>query len=233
MGPRDQIYPGRIPRIECSESTISFTSPGAKRPSELIARPAQVPVGGTVSILGSNLSGDRVELELTGPGWHAPELLPIVSWSQDSVTEKLQAVIDSRVGGREIVPGMYMVAAVVTSNLIMPGGSTHEVHHRSNTTPFSVTPTVSVRDDGAGFYTVAGGLFKHPTDINPHQILVLAESEELSMVTGEPAEGEFQIIDPHKILLKLSSGHFSGSYVALHIQVNGVGSTPTWIKVSP
>jgi hypothetical protein len=65
-----QIFAGTAPRLDGAQNTLDVQVPGLP-PQALVARPAEVPVGGQLVFTGYNLAGDATCLVLQHFQWTA------------------------------------------------------------------------------------------------------------------------------------------------------------------
>lgn len=217
----------RGPRLDSSQSTVSFQPPGQPTPLEVAVRPAQATVGELATFIGTNLRGDTVELRIRGSTWD--EALPTsgFSWSVTGEGEKLVATIPSMVEGRQVTPGMYSAHVVVTEERTMPDGTVRSFAMKSNRIPFVVAPSVDsiTGPGGGGEFHVTGGLFEH-ADIESVELYLGPHELEPN---ASPGPGEFEVTGPGELELVPPAGLTSGEELSLRIFVNGAESPPRWM----
>lgn len=218
------------PRLTGSRSQLTFTVPGESEPTTVEVTPAQVPVGGQVTFLGSDLSGDRVALRLQSTLWDEPVEVDS-TWGVSGTGDRLLATVQTTAEGRDVLPGTYSAAAKITS-LRPSGGTVRSFSHLSNVTPFTITPRIASITGPAGnnLFTVTGYIFDH-ADLPQEAVQVYLGADRLTRKnTPLPAAGEFVTTAPETIKLRLPAGTPPG-VLPVRVLVAGAESPPNWIEV--
>jgi hypothetical protein len=179
--------------------------------------------------------GDDTALSLIGAQW--PDAVttgwPVFA-TDDEAQVTLQETIAGLSGPLNVLPGVYSARVVVRRRRQMPDGSTRVFPQMSNATPFLISPRVDSITSAAGVFTVAGGLFDEP-DIKAQPLIPDARevhlgNQQLKEVSAAPGAGQFQVVDPNKIVLQLPTGLPSGP-TPFKVIVRGAESPPRWIDV--
>lgn len=207
------------PRLDASTNTIKFTPPGGIE-RKLDLRPAEVPVGGSVDILGSGLGGNGTSLQISSGNWDAP--VDVGGWITAGTSDRITVTIGTTAGAapniHNIVPGFYTAAARI------PKGGVWQI---SNEVPFAIAPAVTIFN--AGLVTpftliLRGGVFSDPNLLPEHVRVILGSRQltpDLYLITG-----------PNEIHIQFPiAGVAPNPTVPLRIIVNGAESAPLWITV--
>jgi Pvc16 N-terminal domain len=224
-------FPAESPRLVGSRSTIVFSAPGEADPRELEARPAQVPVGGTLVLEGSALAGDRVELVLRSARWDDP-VVPdpeAAGWNLVATPTRMTASVQATAGPEDVLPGVYGASLRVVRRREVPDGGSREFEHRSNEMPFVVVPAIDSVAVAAGVATVTGGPFEH-ADIPVENVEIsVGEARLTRSAAAAPAAGEFVVDDAATMRIGLPAGLVPGSAHPLRVIVNRAESEPRWV----
>jgi hypothetical protein len=224
-----QVFTGGGPRIDATQSRVSFTAPGETTPRSVTAQPAQVPVGGELDLIGSGISGATATLSVRGPGW--PSAVPVdATWGFVAASTGPFATVAPSAGGQAILPGIYSATVQTTRTLSLPDGSSRDVVETSNAAPFVVVPGVSPPPvpDSTGTLLVTGSGFA-PADA----VDVFVGAAKLAPAANPPtlAPGEFIVASSTQLQVRLPSGLASASTPPLRVIVSGAESTPQWVTV--
>ncbi|HVR47487.1 MAG TPA: DUF4255 domain-containing protein [Candidatus Binatia bacterium] len=224
------------PRLEASTNTVSFISPDDGAIHSIQAQPAEVPIGSSVSFIGSGLTGDATTLTVNYPSWGAPiqaDAAWAVAVSDDQITATVQATIGAP--PQTMVPGIYSAHATVAVTRRLPDSTYKQFLNVSNDTPFSIAPKVtnSPVPDGTGTATITGSTFADPSLINPDNVVIVFGMDRFARAATLAAleRSEFFIQDAATIIFKIPVGLNSGTFVPLRVIVNGVESWPQWVKI--
>lgn len=232
-----EAFVGFGPRLHGSESRLRFQVPTEPGPREVRVAPAQTPIGGVATFLGVGLSGDRVELRISRPGWDEPRSLHTTSWSRSDAGERLDVVIEPVAEGRTVVPGTYSAQVVVTETRTQPDGDQRQFSHASNRLPFVVSPSVDhVQPPPLGSppgtpWVVTGLRYQHADDI-PAEAVQLVLGEDLLQATTTPpvAPGSYRVVDEARIEL-VPPASLTAGFHPLRLVINGAESPPRWIGI--
>ncbi len=218
------------PRLDASTNTIKFKQPdGIERKLDL--RPAEVPVGGSVDILGSGLGGNGTSLQISSGNWDAP--VDVGGWITAGTSDRITVTIGTTAGAtpniHNIVPGLYTAAARI------PKGSAWQI---SNEVPFAVAPNVGpvvVDSTNPSILSVPGGVFQDANVSREHvQVLVGGQPVPIVATGVTPlSSGFFEITGPNEIRIQFPITGVAPSppNVPLRIIVNDAESAPLWITV--
>lgn len=222
------VFTDGTPYLDSSLAKISFTPPDL--PLQTVeTKPAQVPIGGELELLGSGLVGDRVELAIQRGDW--PEFVKVgPSWGVVATDDKLFARADDVAGTSPITPGIYAAVVIVTRTFTLPDGSTRDYAKRSNATPFTITPNVTsiVPALPAATFTVNGRGFTPAAGVE-----VYLGATALVANPGAPGPGEFQRVDDHTLVVSWPTGTPPGTTALLRICVAATESPPRWVVAPP
>ena len=229
-----QTFVEAMPRLEGSVSTLTFKPPGTTQPRELELRPAQAPVGGQVTFLGSGLVGTSTELLLGSPRFADPVES---GWTLVVRDEAITATIAPTTSGPDVLPGVYSASARVTRRLDTPSG-TRDFEQVSNVTPFVVSPTVGALPvPVGGALTVTGGVFQHP-ELDQRDVEVYVGASRLinkpPPATGPVpplVAGQFRATAASTLDVRLPAGLTSGQVLPFRVLVNGAESEPRWLTI--
>jgi hypothetical protein len=239
------------PRLATSKSTLSVTIPDTGETQEIELRPAQVPIGSRIELLGVNLSGDDTELILNNSRWSEPVKADF-SWGVTATDDRVIATVQDQIDGINLLPDTYTAKALVSQYRTKPDGSTHTFTKTSNETPFSITPridSISIPDasgnvtvtitpridtisasDASGNVRVIGYGFQD-ADIAAEDLQVFLGIDLLARGMEDTLDrGEFAITDPGILTLRLPNGTSPG-HAPFRLLINGAESPPAWIEV--
>jgi hypothetical protein len=220
------------PHIDTSQSAVQFHVPGEPSPRTILVHPAEAPVGGSISFLGTELSADSTTLLLNSRSFPQPVEVGL-DWGVLATATQVTASIQPNAQVFAVVPGIYSARARVTETRVMPDGSTRAFAKLSNESPFLVTPQIAaISPPAGGTITVTGGVFKNAA-IAADAIQVLVGSSVLQPKGALPlAAGEFEVTGATTLDFKFpATGFVSGANAMLRIIVNGAESAPAWVKV--
>lgn len=225
------VLPSDSPRIDATENVITFTLPTETEPRSLALRPAQVTYNQPVTVIGSAFTGDRIALLLRRADWESAVAVD-AAWDVSYTASRINATIRDVADGVDIVPGIYAASVRVERWRTTPTG-TKILDSTSNESPFAIAPLISTVSvpDGAGRFTVTGGIFAHP-DILAGMVQVYVGAAKLT--AGDFTnlqEAEFGVENANTLHARLPSGFVSGDRLSLRIIVNGAETAPRWVTV--
>jgi hypothetical protein len=220
------------PHLDASQSAVEFQVPGETVPRTIRVQPGEAPVGGQLTFIGTELSGDTTTLLLNHRSFPAPiEVGP--DWGVLATSSQITATIQPNAQLSTIVPGVYSARARVSANRVMRDGSTRTFSNVSNEVPFLVTPAISAVSAPApdGTITVTGGVFQNAA-IPSDAVQVLTGGTMLTLKGAGPlSAGQFEVADPATIRFQFpATGFVSGASVPLRIIVNGAENAPAWVQ---
>jgi hypothetical protein len=221
------------PRLDTSQNLVSFTVPGETTPRTVTVQPAEVAVGGTVTFLGSGLSGDHTTLLLNNRLFPQPIQVSL-DWGVSATDSQITAVIQSKAQLRTILPGVYSARASVSTQKRISDGSLRTFVNSSNEIPFVIVPTILGFSVPAldGTITVTGGVFQD-AGIPADAVQVFLGS---TLVTPKAAAllnpGEFEVFSPSTLNFRFpASGFVSGAFTPFRLIISGAENSPVWVKV--
>ena len=218
------------PRLDGSRNTIQFTVPGEAAPRELTPQPAEVTYGGQVTFVGTDLLGDRTTLILHHRNFAAPVEVDPVVWSVVATNDTVTATVQQTAGAETVLPGIYAASLRVTTSRRMADGTTRQFEWRSNQTPFAVTPQITTITPAA-VWVVAGARFD-PAVLTGDAIQLFLGTDRLTRVTaGNPAAGEFRVINDTTLRFRPPAALTSGAVVPFRLLIEGAESAPRWITI--
>jgi hypothetical protein len=219
-----QIFVSGAPHLDSSRSTVAFTPPSGT-PTSLTAQPAQVPVDGDLTLVGTGLTAGTPALLVRAASWDAPIEVD-AAWGVSAGVDAIYARVRATASSTPVLPGMYSAQVKITADLVLPDGSHRAVAQLSNQTPFLVCPGVSKTTFAAGVLTVDGTGFAPASATD-----VLIADVKLARVAASPSAGEFAVVSASQISLRLPASLPNGGFVPLRIIVNGAESAPEWVQV--
>ena len=250
------------PQLINSQNVLTYTIPGDSHPRQIKIQPAQAPPNDLpnsgITIWGSGLRGDRVELLLLGrwDSWNNRPAITDASWNVESRDHLLTAEVQETAllmppdpdippsTAVQILPGIYGMQVRVTRTRLMPDGQSRNFVHESNQLPITISPRIDsiAPPNGVNYFTVIGYRWQHP-DLDPELIQVYVGAIRFIQPAGnvftereEPEEelpAEFIIINSTELRIRLPdpSDFNGGDQLPLRIIVNGAESPPRWIQI--
>jgi hypothetical protein len=223
------------PRLDAARNSVTFTIPGDPTPRVVPVQPAEVPVGGDVTFLGTDLSGDETELHIQRTDWTNPIRIDPIQWGVTAIGDRIAASVQERADALEVLPGLYSAFAVVIDRRKMPDGSMRSFRRLSNQTPFAVAPRIDGIAFGAGVnarLATVSGLNFDPVKLPDDAIQAYLGSDRLTRVpAAAPAAGEFNVANRTTLRFRLPAALATGQIVPVRILAGGAESAPRWIVV--
>lgn len=215
-----EVFPAVAAQLDHSETTVAYTdSDGVS--AELLVRPAHVPAGHPVRLVGGPFIGDEVYVELERDG------LTLTSddrWGVIASASDLSFVIPASVDGETPKPGIWTCSVrLVTQGTYGPRTQ------RTGGVPVAIVPTVEVSGPVGDLWTVTGGPFQGGA-IDEGTVLVYVGADQLTATDATYDPGEYEIVDDSTLTFKVPTSTPSGS-VRLRILVEGAEAWPVWIDV--
>jgi hypothetical protein len=232
-----QIFVHGAPRLDASQSTVTFRLPNDTADRTVELQPGEAAVGEKISFHGEDLNGDATTLLIKRIGWPEPADAG-GQWGIVSGPNAIFAQVSAQVAGHDIVPGVYSAMARVTRNRLMPDGSNRAFPQTSNEVPFTVAPAITnpaynaVATAVGNIVTIDGGIFSH-ADVPPENVQVIAGPASVPRQTVGPlTAGHFAIISATQIQFRFPvAGLNSGQVLPLRVIVNGAENAPRWVRV--
>lgn len=229
-----QTFVGGAPRLDGSQNTFDVQVPGLP-PQSLVARPAEVPVGGQVIFTGYNLSGDSTRLLLQHFRWR-DRAFADATWGVVASDDRVYATVQAQADGRDIVPGLYSARMKVVRRRVMPDGTTHDFGVMSNDTPFAISARIDSLSFLADVGTITGHVFAEPDPAEPafppDGVQLCVGDTVLTEVPATPppvlAPGQLVVENPSTLRFRLPAGTVAGKPLSLRLFVLGAESPPRW-----
>ena len=222
------------PQITATKNQITFTIPGETEPRALDFSPAEVAIGDTLEVIGSDLKGDsNTSLLLNHRDFVAP--VPVdAAWALDSNGSRLSVTVQANAGAQSILPGIYGALVQTTDRRQLPDGSHRDFDRLSNERVFAVSPRILAVTLLVPEFEIQVQGFQ-PHLLGNEEVLLFVGSDRLQrVIAGPPPQGEFftpaaPLADTDKIIFRLPAGITAGTDLSLRMVVNGVESAPQWI----
>jgi len=229
-----QTFVGGAPRLDGSQNTFDVHVPGLP-PQSLVARPAEVPVGGQVIFTGYNLSGDSTRLLLQHFRWR-DRAEADATWGVVASDDRVYATVQAQADGRDIIPGLYSARMKVVRRRVMPDGSTRDFGVMSNDTPFAISARIDSLSFLADVGTITGHVFAEPDPaapaFPPDAVQLCVGDTVLTEVPATPppvlAPGQLVVDSPSTLRFRLPAGTVAGKALSLRLFVLGAESPPRW-----
>ena len=232
-----QIFVNGAPRLDTSESSVTFRLPGEATDRTAEVQPAEAASGENLSFEGTDLTGDSTTLLIRKAGWDEAQEVG-TDWGVVAGPVSILAQVQDAAGSRDVVPGVYSASARVTRFRTMPDGSTRAFAQESNQVPFTISPAVTnpaynaVAVAVGNIVTVTGGVFQHP-DVAAENVRVFVGAEPIPLEpTLALTAGHFEIVSPTQLRFQFPlPGVTPGATLPLRVIVNGAENSPRWVQV--
>jgi hypothetical protein len=221
---------GGAPRLEASRGRLSFRIPGETVDRTLELQPAQAAAGDEVTFHGTDLAGDAVTLLIRHATWPAPREVD-AAWGGVFTPERAFVTVQSTIDGVPVPPGTYEAMVRSTKRLELPGGGTRNLDRLSNAVPFVVTPGILPgaagvgTPDASGLFTITGSGYTPTTEVRAY----IGDAQLTPGTPGALGPGQFAVMGPTSVELRIPASVPSGSTVAVRLIVNGAESPPRWV----
>jgi hypothetical protein len=241
------------PRLDTSRSVVTYRLPGETTDRETTLQPAEAPVGGQLTFVGSDLAGDETTLLIQHPRFDEPIEVGL-DWGVSATTDTVYATVQPLAGSQPILPDFYTAMANVTRRKRLPDGTLRNFTSTSNEVPFVVAPLITTPTaataataDANGIVVVQGYLFKHAA-LDDADVSVVVGAGELPRETGGAlTAGHFEVVDgttlappvvlddpARKFVIRFRfpiDGTNAGDVLPLRIRINGAENAPRWVDV--
>jgi Pvc16 N-terminal domain len=225
-----QIFVSGAPRLEASQSVVTFRLPGETTDRTAIARPAQVTqvgAGDEFTLLGTGLTVGPATL-LLRPGGADTPIEADEHWGLQVTVEGAFARARLTASGTPLLPGTFGASVRVSRVLQLPGGGTRVLPQTSNEVPLVIAPGIQTlgAPNPTGQFTITG------TGFAPAEAVDLYASD-AKLVPGNAAAlapGEFAVQGATQIDARLPAGLPPNSFVPVRIIVSGSESPPAWVQ---
>ena len=227
-------FPRGAPRLDASQNVVTFTVSGETTPRQIQIQPAEVAVGGTLTLFGSDLAGDRTTLLLNNRRFAAP-IEVAADWAVTASATGITAVVQPQAKGTIVLPGVYSARASVAMQRRLPDGTMRSFVNNSNEIPFLVVPAITAISppSGNGTITITGGVFQDPA-IPADAVQLFLGSTLVTRHTGGGVlnQGEFETVNPTTLNFRFpATGFVTGTAVPFRLIINGAENAPTWVQV--
>jgi Pvc16 N-terminal domain len=224
-----QTFTTAAPRLEASQSIVTYRIPGEAADRTALARPAQVTQlgpGDPFILLGTGLAGGAPTL-LVRPGAAATALVADAAWQLQITDQGATARAQLTASGTAVPPGLYAAAIQIARQITLPDNSIRTITQTSNEVPLMIAPGVSVlgAPDPAGRFAITGTGFTPAVAVQLYLGVTGA-------VVGNPlalAPGEFAVTSATAMLARLPAGVVAGSSVPVRVVVSGSEAPPAWV----
>lgn len=232
-----QIFVNGAPRLDTSQSTVTFRIPGESTDRTAEVQPAEAAAGENLSFDGTDLNGDSTSLLIRKVGWDDAQEVG-TDWGVVAGPVSITAQVQGAAGSKDVVPGVYSASARVTRFRTMPDGSTRAFPQESNQVPFTVAPAITtpahnvVAVAAANIVTIIGGTFQH-ADIAPEGVRVFVGAEPVPLEpVGPLSAGHFEVTSATQLRIMFPlAGVIPGTTLPLRVIVNGAENAPRWVLV--
>ena len=218
------------PRLDTSQNFVTFTVPGETTPRKVSVQPAEAAVGGTVTFLGSALTGDNTTLLLNNRLFAQPIEIGM-DWGVSATATQITMVIQPNAQLATILPGVYSVRASVSNQSRISDGTLRTFVNNSNEIPFLIVPTITGFANVAGTITVTGSVFQDPA-LPADAVQVFLGSTLITPKAGLVLNpGEFEVTSATTLNFRFpGTGFVSGSFTPFRLIINGAENSPVWVQ---
>ncbi|WP_266182087.1 DUF4255 domain-containing protein [Dyella humicola] len=220
------------PRLDTSQSVVTYRLPGETQNRSIVVEPAQVTqigAGDPFTLLGVGLAGGIPTLLLREVS-STTMLVADANWLVKVTAEGITARAQTTASGTPTPPGLYAATVQIARQLKMPDGSIRVINQLSNAVQIAIAPGISAIDvpDVNGQFTISGVGFSPAADVTLY--LGANRAEPGSSAALNP--GEFAVVSATSLLVRLPAGTASKTIVPLRVIVSGSEAPPRWV-VSP
>jgi Pvc16 N-terminal domain len=224
-----QTFTTGTPRLDTSQSVVTYRLPGETQDRSVVVQPAQVTqlgVGDPFTLLGSGLAGGTATLLLRQVS-AATVLIADAAWQVRITAEGVTARAQTAASGTPTPPGLYAALIQVARQLRLSDGSIRVINQISNAVPIAIAPGISAigAPNPAGQFTITGIGFTPAAGVT---LYLGAERAE----PGNPATlnpGEFAVVSATSLLACLPAGTPSNAIVPVRVIVSGSEAPPQWV----
>jgi len=226
-----EIFVSGSPRLEASQSIVTYRLPGETTDRTAIARPAQVTQvgpGDEFTLLGTGLTAGPATLRLRAGGADTP-MEADEQWGLQVTDEGAFARARLTASGTGVLPGTYGASITVSRVLQPPGGGPRTLSQSSNEVPLVIAPGIQTlgAPDPAGQFTMIGTGYAPAPAVD----LYVGDARLVPGNAAALAPGEFAVQSATQLVARLPAGLPSSSFVPVRIIVSGSESPPVWVQV--
>jgi hypothetical protein len=230
-----QVFTSGTPRLDTSQSVVTYRVPGELQDRSIVAQPAQptqLGTGDPFTLLGSGLTGGRATLllrQVSGTDVLAATASWQVQVTAEGVTARAQTTALSRTTNAPVPtpPGLYAASVEVDRSLRLPDGTVRLLPQTSNEVPIAIAPGISALSapDALGNFTVTGIGF------TPAAAVTLYLGDDRAD-PGNPlslSPGQFGVSSATSLSARLPAGTPSRAVVPVRLIVSGSEAPPNWV----
>jgi hypothetical protein len=224
-----QTFTTGAPRLDTSQSAVTYRLPGEAQDRSVVVQPAQVTqlgAGDPFMLLGTGLAGGTATL-LLRQVTAATMLVADAGWQVQVTAERVTARAQMTASGTPTPPGFYAASIQIARQLRLPDGSIRVIDQISNAVALVITPGISAlgAPNLAGQFTITGIGFAPAAAVTLYLGADRAEP-------GNPAAlnpGEFAVVSATLLLARLPAGTPSAAIVPVRVIVSGSEAPPQWV----
>jgi Pvc16 N-terminal domain len=223
------VFTTGTPRLDTSQSFVTYRLPGETRDRVILAQPAQVSQLGTgdpFTLLGSGLVGGVATLFLRQVA-ATTLLVADAAWQLQITAEGATAQTQTTASGTPVPPGLYAASIQIARQLRLPDGSIRLINQVSNEVPIAIAPGISALGppDAVGEFTITGIGFTPAVGVT----LYLGADRANPGNAAALARGEFAVVSATSLLARLPAGTTPGAAVPVRVIVSGSEAAPQWV----
>jgi hypothetical protein len=223
-----QTFTTGTPRLDTSQSVVTYRLPGEAQDRSIVVQPAQVTqlgAGDPFTLLGSGLAGGTATLLLRQVSATAT-LVADAAWQVQVIAEGITARAQTTASGSPTPSGLYAASVQIARQLRLPDGSIRVINQISNAVPIAIAPGISAvgAPNPAGQFTITGIGFTPAAGVTLYLGADRAEP-------GNPAAlnpGEFAVVSDTSLLARLPAGT-AAAIVPVRVIVSGSEGAPQWV----
>jgi len=224
-----QTFTTGTPRLDTSQSVVTYRLPGEMQDRSVVVQPAQVTqlgAGDSFTLLGSGLAGGTATLLLRQVS-AATMLIADAAWQVRITAEGVTARAQATASGTPTPPALYAASIQIARQLRLPDGSIRVINQVSNAVPIAIAPGISAlgAPNPAGQFTITGIGFTPAAGVTLYLGADRAEP-------GNPAAlnpGEFAVVGATSLLARLPAGTPPTVIVPVRVIVSGSEAPPQWL----
>jgi hypothetical protein len=225
-----QVFLSGTPRLDTSQSVVTFRVPGETQDRSITVQPAQVTqlgAGDPFTLLGSGLSGGTATLLLRQIS-STTTLTADAAWQLQITDEGASARAQTTASGTPVLPGLYAASIRVARPMRSPDGSVQQIEQVSNEVPIAIAPGISAvsTPDAQQHFTISGLGFDPQTAVSAYLGAARADAGTMPL-----APGEIEAVNSKTLEARLPAGLSSGDIVPVRVIVSGSEAPPRWVVV--
>ena len=130
------------PQITGTRNNLNITIPGEPEPQALNFSPAEVSIGDTLEIFGSDLKGDSATTLLLAHRDFVDAVEVDAAWALETDGSVVSVTVQALAGAQPILPGVYGAFTRTTDRRRLPDGRYRDFDRLSNQVAFAITPRI-------------------------------------------------------------------------------------------